>query len=152
MQANQFGMNLAIIAVVFAAVFGCSAQYRHHGHVPDQTALQTLTIGVDTRASVDEALGSPAMAGLRQAAPYYYVRSRVRHLTYNAPQIIEREVVAITFGDDDVIKDIARYNLKDGRVVTLSRRVTEIGDVTSGVVSQLFQNVGNITADQLLPE
>ena len=152
MIAHPFGVKLTIIAIVFAVVFGCSAQYRHHGYVPDQAALEKLTVGLDTRASVDEALGGPAMAGLKRAAAYYYVRSRVRHLTYNAPQIIEREVVAITFGDNDVIKDIARYNLKDGRVVTLSRRVTETGDVTRGVVSQLFQNVGNITADQLLAE
>ncbi|MFB0939728.1 MAG: hypothetical protein QMB34_02050, partial [Paracoccaceae bacterium] len=66
------------------------------------------------------------------------------------PTVIERNVVAISFDDEDVLTNIGRYSLKDGKVITLSRRVTKGGDVNKGVLSQLFANIGNISAGSLL--
>ena len=59
-------------------------------------------------------------------------------------------MVAISFDDENVLTNIGRYSLKDGKIITLSRRITEGGDLTMGVLGQLFVNIGNINASSLL--
>jgi outer membrane protein assembly factor BamE (lipoprotein component of BamABCDE complex) len=71
-------------------------------------------------------------------------------MTYKAPVVVERNVVAISFDENDVVQDIARYSLQDGKVVTLSQRVTDSADVTRGIVSQLFSNIGGLSAEDIL--
>ena len=149
-SAGSFGLKSALIGLALLALDSCSPQFRNHGYVPDETGLATLVVGVDTRAEVDEAFGAPAMSGMQGAGGYYYVHTRVRHMTYKEAAVIERNVVAISFDDEDVLTNIGRYSLKDGKVITLSRRVTKGGDVSKGVLSQLFANIGNISAGSLL--
>ena len=147
---RSFGLKSAATGLAFLALAGCSPQFRNHGYLPDETELAALVVGVDTRVEVDEAFGVPAMSGLQQSGGYYYVHSRVRHLTYKEPEVIERNVVAISFDDENVLTNIGRYSLKDGQFIVLSRRVTEGGDLTAGVLRQLLANIGNISADSFL--
>ena len=150
MAERPFRVKEVLLAMSLFALASCSAQFRNHGYVPDETALGEISIGVDTRDAVDQEFGVPTMSGMRSSRGYYYIRSRVRHTTYKAPVVVERDVVAISFDEDDFVQDIVRYNLQDGKVVTLSRRVTDSGDVTGGIVSQLFSNVGAFSAEELL--
>ena len=149
-SAGSFGLKSALIGLALLALDSCSPQLRNHGYVPDETELATLVVGVDTRAEVDEAFGVPVMSGMQDAGGYYYINTRVRHITYNEPVVIERNVVAISFDDEDVLTNIGRYSLKDGKVITLSRRVTKGGDVHKGVLRQLFANIGNMSAGSIL--
>jgi outer membrane protein assembly factor BamE (lipoprotein component of BamABCDE complex) len=149
-SAGSFGFKSALTGLALLALGSCSPQFRNHGYVPDETELATLVVGVNTRAEVSEAFGVPVMSGMQDAGGYYYIHTRVRHMTYKEPVVIERDVVAISFDDEDVLTNIGRYSLKDGKVITLSRRVTKSGDVNKGVLRQLFANIGNISAGSLL--
>lgn len=150
MSSRPFGLKSTLICFALLAVLGCSPQFRNHGYLPDEMALAALVVGVDTRAAVDEAFGAPAMLGMQDAGSYYYIRSRIRHMTYKEPEVIERTVVAISFDEKDLLTNIGRYSLKDGKAVTLSRRITKSDDVTTGILRQLLTNLGNISAGRLL--
>ena len=150
MSVRPFGLKSAVIGLALLALAGCSPQFRNHGYLPDETELAALVVGVDTRLEVDEAFGVPGMSGLQQSSGYYYIHSRVRHMTYKEPEVIERNVVAISFDDENVLTNIGRYSLKDGKIIILSRRVTEGGDITTGALRQLFANISNISAGSLL--
>ena len=150
MAERPFILKQALLVLAMLALVSCSAQFRNHGYVPDEAALDEIVVGVDSRDAVDQALGGATMSGLRSSGGNYYIRSRVRHMTYKAPVVVERDVVVISFDDNDLVQNIARYTLQDGKVVTLSRRVTDGGDVTKGIVSQLFSNIGGLSAENLL--
>jgi len=149
-SAGSFGLKSALTGLALLALGSCSPQFRNHGYVPDETELATFVVGVNTRDEVSEAFGVPVMSGMQDAGGYYYIHTRVRHMTYKEPVVSERDVVAISFDDEDVLTNIGRYSLKDGKVITLSRRVTKSGDVNKGVLRQLFANIGNISAGSLL--
>ena len=63
---------------------------------------------------------------------------------YNAPQEIDREVMAITFNDKGVVENIERFGLQDGRIVVLERRVTDSNIQGVGFLKQLFGSFGRI--------
>lgn len=140
----------AVIGVLLAGLAACTELVRKHGYVPSDADLAEIVVGVDTRDSVAESIGTPSSAGLLNDSGYYYVQSLVRTIGPRRPQVIERQVVAISFDEAGVVQNIERFGLEDGRVVVLSRRVTE-GSVNSRTfIRQLLGNLGNFNANQLL--
>jgi outer membrane protein assembly factor BamE (lipoprotein component of BamABCDE complex) len=134
------GIALACLALLAA----CSATYENHGYVPSEEELSGLVVGVDTRATVDDVVGPPSAAGLMDQGDYYYVRSRFREYGMFRPEEVSREVVAISFDDSGTIANIERFGLEQGRIVPLSRRVTDSSVVETGFLQQLMGNIGNI--------
>lgn len=136
----------ALAAGLMLLVAGCTSVYRNHGYVPVEEDLASLSVGVDTRETVAQAIGTPSSAGLLGDGDWYYVQSRFRHFAYRAPEEIDREVVAVSFTPSGTVQNIERFGLREGRVVALSRRVTEANVKGVGFLRQLFGNLGNFEA------
>lgn len=136
------GMRLAVLAAALALA-ACTAQFRNHGYAPTDAELEAVQVGVSTRESVSEAVGRPAAGGLLTDSAWYYVESRWRHAGARAPEEVERQVLAISFDASGRVSNVERFGLEDGRVVPLSRRVTETNIQGSGLIRQLLGNLGN---------
>lgn len=74
--------------------------------------------------------------------------STFENYTYHAPQVIDRRILAVTYNDKGVVTGIARYGIKDGRVVNLATETTETGGQQLGVLEQLFGNLLHLDASQ----
>lgn len=135
----------AAMLVCLISAAGCSATYRNHGYVPPESDLEQLVVGVDTRATVDDVVGPPSLSGMLAEGDYYYVRSRLREFGMFRPKVVERTVLAISFNEDDTIANIETFGLEQGRVVPLTRRVTETSVVGNGFLRQMLGNFGNIS-------
>lgn len=133
----------AIFAPVLFALGACAPQFRNHGFVPSEEDLAEIVVGIDTKASVDETVGTPSATGVLNDDGYYYVRSRTRTFGPRAPQVIDRQLVVIDFSDTGVVTNIQRFGLEDGRAVLLSRRVTDSPTKGKGLIRQLLGNIGN---------
>ena len=130
--------------LLIAALSACAPTFRNHGYIPPQEDLEQLVVGVDTRASVEDIAGSPGASGATDGGAYYYVRSRVRTFGFLEPEVVEREVLAISFDDVGVIRNIETFGLRDGRVVRLQTRVTESGVSDKTFLRQLIGNLGRL--------
>lgn len=143
-------MRAGVLAVTVAAVAACTATYRKHGYVPSSEELAELVVGVDTRDTVAESVGIPGSAGVLNDSGYYYVTSRVRHLGATKPKVVSRELVAISFDQAGIVKNIERFGLEDGQVIPLERRVTSSGVEKVSFLRQLLGNIGNFDASSAL--
>lgn len=144
------GARIGVALVLGIGLSGCSATYRDHGYIPAPDQLDEIQVGVDTRDSVIETVGSPSSSGVLRPGEYYYVSSRIRNFAWRAPEIVEREVVAISFDQRGVVRNIERFGLEDGNVVPLSRRVTDDGVTDTTFLRQLLGNLGRFTPGQFL--
>ena len=143
--------NLLILA--FVAVLGltaCAPVFRNHGYVPPEQDLSQVVIGQTTMDQLEGLVGRPSAQGLLTGAGWYYVGSRWRHYGALPPQEVEREVVAISFAPNGTVANVERFGQERGRVVVLSRRVTE-GSITEvSFIGQLLSNLGNFQAGDLI--
>ena len=48
-----------MMGVVILIIAGCTTQFRNQGYIPTEEEISALVVGVDTRDSVFEALGTP---------------------------------------------------------------------------------------------
>lgn len=149
MRATGKLRNFSVALVLSASLAACTASYRNHGYVPLEEDLSGITVGVDTRDTVAELVGTPSSAGVLNESGYYYVRSRVKHFAWQKPEVIERQVVAVSFSDAGIVENVGRYTLQDGAVVPLARRITRNGQDVS-FIKKLLANVGRFSAADLL--
>ncbi|KAF0170890.1 MAG: SmpA/OmlA protein [Rhodobacteraceae bacterium] len=139
-----------VVVLAMALITACSPIYRNHGYVPTDEELALVEVGTDTRETVATIIGRPSASGLLNDVGWYYVRSNWKHNGAYAPQEENRQVVAITFTEDGVVENIERFGLEKGRIVPLSRRVTETNIKSQGLLRQLFGNIGGLSTDKLI--
>ncbi len=125
------------------AAAACTPIVKKHGYVPPPEDLAEIKVGVDTRDTVIETIGAPTSSGVVRDSDYYYVTSRVRHYGPKRPEVVSRELVAISFDQRGVVRNIERFGLEDGVVVVLDRRVTDSSVQNKGFLRQLLGNIGN---------
>lgn len=124
-------------------VAACSATFTNHGYVPPPEVLSEIGIGA-SRDEVAEIAGAPGTGGVARDEAWFYTQYRVRNFTYNAPQVIERDIVAISFSEAGRVTNIERFGLEDGQIIQLSRRVTESSVRDIGFLAQILANFGRI--------
>ncbi len=123
----------------------CDGRYRDHGYVPPPEDLEQIVVGIDTRASVEETLGSASSRSVTDEGNIYFVRSRVRTFAMLAPEVVEREVVAISFDSGGIVSNVESFGLEKGQVVPLARRVTSSSVKDKSFLRQLLGNIGRFT-------
>lgn len=149
-QASK--IRLIMAAGLLALVTACSATFQNHGYVPTDGELENVLVGVDTRATVAEVIGRPSSTGVLENSGWYYISTRIRNFAYRKPEVIDRQLLAITFDQKGVVANIERFGLDHGRAITLSRRVTSTGIKGPGILKQILGNFGNLNAGDFIPE
>lgn len=99
------------------------------GYVIDQQTLDQVPVG-SSREQVLLALGSPSTTATFDNEVFYYIsQTRRRSAAFAKARIVDQRVLAVYFGDDGRVENIANYGLKDGKVFDFIGRKTP----TSGV-------------------
>jgi outer membrane protein assembly factor BamE (lipoprotein component of BamABCDE complex) len=150
MSTTRRGAIAFALAVPFLAAAGCTRMYRNHGHVPSDDELAAVVVGQTTRDELEYLVGRPGSQGVLTGSSWYYVGSRWERYGLNPPREIDRQVVAISFNEAGTVSNVERFGLERGRIVTLSRRVTDSGVQGSGLLRQLMGNVGRFNAGDVL--
>lgn len=141
-------LRLFAAMAVATLLVACSATFTNHGFVPPEPELAQVELG-DTREAVAEKIGRPATSGVLRDEAWVYTAYRVRNYAYQSPQVIEREVVAVSFDGSGRVSNVERFGLEAGRVVELSRRVTETSVRDLGFFRQLLRNLGRVDLTEL---
>jgi outer membrane protein assembly factor BamE (lipoprotein component of BamABCDE complex) len=140
----------AVMLLAALSLTACVAQFRNHGYVPTELDLAQITVGKDTKETVRSAIGAPQAEGILADSAWDYVRSQFKHVGAFAPKEIDRQVLAVSFNASGRVSNIERFGLENGQVITLSRRVTESNVQGTTFLKQLFGNLGQVSADQLI--
>lgn len=151
-QAAAKALRRGIAMLSLMTIVACTAIIRNHGYMPPEEDLALITVGVDTRETVTASIGPPSTGGVLNETGFYYVESKFRHFGAYAPEEITREVLAISFDSNGLVSNIERFGLQDGRVITLSRRVTDDQARDSTFVRQLLGSFGRVNASDLFGE
>lgn len=148
MAAIRGFLILAFVAVL--GVAACAPVYRNHGFVPPDEDLAQVVVGQTTIAELQGLIGRPSAQGLLTGSGWYYVGSRWQHYGPRKPEEISREVVAVSFDQGGTVSNVERFGLDRGRIVVLSRRVTE-GSITEiSLIRQILGNLGNFQAGDFI--
>ena len=130
---------LATMAV--ASLAACAPVENQRGYVPDQMALSSIQIGMDTKDTVSKKLGDPSTSATFGSDTWYYISAHVEQNAFFAPRATERNIVAVEFAGDGKVMDVHKYTLADGKVVDFVTRETPTRGREQTLLQQIFNAV-----------
>ncbi len=106
---------LLLLAGLAMLAAGCSPTVRTHGHRLDEAALAQIEPGNTSREQVVQLLGSPSSLGTFDDSAWYYVSQRTETLSFYQDDVVDQNVVTITFDDRGVVQSVDRHGLEAAR-------------------------------------
>jgi len=148
-HARLGAVALASVAAA-AAVSACSPtstlnprQTLTQGYVADPRALELVPVG-SSREQVLLALGTPSTTATFDAEVFYYISQlRVRPVAFMNPKLVDQRVLAVYFGEDGRVTNIAQYGLQDGKVFDFISRTTQTGGKDQTFIGQLLSGMSS---------
>lgn len=114
-----------------------------HGFVIDEEALELVPVG-SSREQVLLALGSPSTTATFDNEVFYYIsQKRVRGAAFMRAKLVEQQVLAVYFGEDGRVRQIAHYGLKDGKLFDFISRTTPTGGRDISFLQQVIAGVAS---------
>ncbi len=133
---------LAALLLSAGLLGGCGAQIDRHGHVFIDVDVNSIQPGM-TKEQVTSVLGSPDTTGTIAGEAYYYISTTQKTVAFLKAREIDRQVVAVYFGGDANVQQVAHYGLKDGIVVNYMKDETPARGKDLGLIEQIFGNISN---------
>jgi outer membrane protein assembly factor BamE (lipoprotein component of BamABCDE complex) len=108
------------------------------GYVIDQQQIDLVPVG-SSREQVLLALGSPSTTATFDSEVFYYIsQTRYRPAAFAKPKLVDQRILAVYFGEDGRVTNIANYGLKDGRVFDFISRTTPTGGKDQNFIGQVL--------------
>ncbi|MGH9808785.1 MAG: outer membrane protein assembly factor BamE [Terriglobia bacterium] len=138
--ARRRGLRAAAaIALLCAALGGCSGEQFQKGYILPQGALEQIPIG----ASQDQVLivmGTPSTVATLDGEVFYYISQRAeRKLAFMNQKITDQRVIAIYFDKNRQVKRLANYGLQDGKIFDFISRTTPTSGQEMSYLTPLFK-------------
>ncbi len=139
-------MSFRLVAVLSILLIGaaCAPRQDYRGITIEQEKLDLIKVGQTSEGQVNALLGSPSTISTFPdwGTIYYYISSETETVAFLAPELIDQQVLSISFDRGGVVKEIKRYGLKDGKQVAFADRETPTRGKEMTVLEQLFGNLG----------
>ena len=143
------GASAALALAAAMAVSGCNAgstlspsETLTQGYVIDPQAIELVPPG-SSREQVLLALGSPSTRATFDNEVFYYIsQTRRRGAAFMKPKLVDQRVLAVYFGPDDRVVNIANYGMQDGKVFDFISRTTPTGGKDQNFLGQLLSGFG----------
>jgi len=119
---------VAAIALVCAALGGCTGEQFQKGYILPPGALEQIPIG----ASQDQVLivmGTPSTVATLSGEVFYYISQRSeRPVAFMHQRLVDQRVIAIYFDKNRQVQLLANYGLQDGKIFYFIGRTTRALD------------------------
>lgn len=139
-------MLVAGAAAIVAGLGGCSRIRTHQGYQVDKLLVDSISPGVDNKASVEGSLGRPSFASQFGPEEWYYVSREMRQLAFNSPKVTDQMILRVRFdaaGNVSTVdrigkEQVANIHPQGDTTPTLGRKRT--------LFQEIFGNIGAVGA------
>ncbi|MBQ8671988.1 MAG: outer membrane protein assembly factor BamE [Alphaproteobacteria bacterium] len=111
-----------------------------NGNMPDKSKIEQIHLG-QSKDTVYSILGAPSSISGLSDDHWIYMSSGVKKVAFMRPQEVERQVLAITFDNDQVSK-IDKKTLADGNDIKIDEEETQSTEREQGFFKKYFGGVG----------
>ena len=142
------GAGAMCVLIAAAAASGCNSskvlgdlspgETLTQGYVIDQQQIDLVPVG-SSREQVLLALGSPSTTATFDNEVFYYIsQTRYRAVAFAKPKLVDQRVLAVYFGADGRVSNIANYGLKDGKIFDFVSRTTPTAGKDQNFIGQIL--------------
>jgi outer membrane protein assembly factor BamE (lipoprotein component of BamABCDE complex) len=134
------------LAVVLAAA-ACTPRIDQRGNRPDEEQVVLINPGVDDKNRVAELIGTPSAISTFDDRTWYYISKRTETMAFLDPELIDQEVLAISFDESGIVENMRVYGPEDGRTIAYVDRTTPTEGNELTLIQQLLGNLGRFNPE-----
>ena len=131
--------------IAFAAgavsLVACTPRLDTRGAMLDPESIEEIKPGIHTRNEVAQRLGTPSSLATFDDKTWYYIGNKTETVAFLKPKVLEQQVIAIKFDETGTVKEVNKLDLKDGRDIQISDRVSPTRGRELGLFQQLYQTL-----------
>lgn len=142
MKRSYFIMPVLLGTLLLAA---CSPKVEIRGYVKDAD-WGTVVAGQTTKDQVIMQFGSPSSQSSFGGESWYYISSREETTAFFAPDVVEQQVVRITFNEGGVVSKVENFDKNSGKAIDIVKRTTPTEGHSMNAVEQLLGNIGRFNS------
>jgi outer membrane protein assembly factor BamE (lipoprotein component of BamABCDE complex) len=132
-----------IIALVLAgSLAACSKTVEQRGNQPTAEKVAEIKPGISTQEDVTRILGTPSSVGTFDDKTWYYISRRTEQLAFLTPDLVDQQVIAVSFDEQGLVREVRRHGMDERRAVTPVARSTPAAGKELSFIEQLIGNVG----------
>jgi outer membrane protein assembly factor BamE (lipoprotein component of BamABCDE complex) len=128
-----------------AAVSGCAKTVDQRGYLMDEDLIKEIRPGVDNRASVLAALGTPTVPATFDDENWYYVSRTQESWAFFHPDVVDNQVLQISFDQSGNVREISRAGMEAAREIDPVGEKTPTRGKELGFFEQIFSNIGRFS-------
>ncbi len=135
-----------LVLAAMAVLGGCTPVVNQRGYLPDPDAEKKVTVGKDTKTSIQQDLGFPSTyATFSQAGDaWYYITAVEKQVAFFNASVRSRSILAVYFDKDGKVTDMKHYSLHDGHIVAFESRETPAKGRELTFLQQLFNATSGV--------
>lgn len=138
-----------LFIVLVLLITSCSPIVENRGYVFDEKLLDQIEINKTISNDVMSILGSPSTTSAIDSSTWYYIFSKAETIAFYRPEVTDRRVLAVSFGNDNKVNNLKYYGLEDGKIISYVDRTTPTRGRELTILQQLFGNLGRLGAGSL---
>lgn len=132
---------LSTTLTVLLATAACESDIAARGNIPKPDKLAEVQPGI-TRDQVLQAIGSPTSYATFDPNTWYYVGQLTEDYAFFQTKVLERKVVAVSFGPDGRVSEVKELGKDDSQNIQMVSRTTPTVGRDISLWNQLFSNLG----------
>lgn len=144
---NKLWQIVTIASIAILALSACEPKVAERGKQVLAEVAAKIEPNVTTRPEVALMLGAPSAVGQFGDKAWYYVSQRKEGLAFFAPEVVDSNVLRLTF-NGDIVETVKNYNQSDSRDISFVGRVTPTEGQEYGFIEQLIGNIGKFNQQQ----
>ncbi len=137
-------MRRVVLAIAGVLVLGaCTPTTSYQGFQAVEAKPADVKVGVDTKSSVMERLGSPSAVAALEPNTWFYITQISDAVAFRQPVVRRRDIVAINFNKaDEKVLAVNTFTLKDGHVISYNHHATPTRGRELSVLEQILGTIG----------
>ena len=141
---------LICASLISLSVTACDPVREEKGYRIDAEKVALIEPGTSTKEQVVEQMGSPSSISTfpDTGEAWYYIGKKAEHYAFLEKEIIEQNVIVISFDENEVVKEIKNYDKDAAREIDVVERTTPTGGNKLGFFEQIFGNFGRFNPGQ----
>lgn len=139
--------NFLFSIIFLTALSSCVSRLDKHGYMFDLSDSEMLQEGVTSKERVLRVMGSPTVVSdLDSDETWIYYSENVDNFLFFKPDVVERNVIVLSFNDSGTVKEIKKINLEqeDKNLNFVSNYTQVQSHQDAGFFKSILSNVGQV--------
>lgn len=137
-------MKLNIFSIIFAFIvlISCSNKIIQHGYTFEKSNMDKISVNKTSSNEILEIFGSPTLKSQYYGEVWYYISTKMSSKLFFPPKLIQRDILAISFNNQEVVSDFHFFTLDNNNNVQIDKNRTFSNGTNNSPITHFLKNMG----------